>query len=171
MANGTCIGRAILAFISKACAGPAALPCADAGAGNDAMLMNVTMARQSIISSMRPIVRANLMPLQNASMRVSCNFAPCRHYNFASTTYSATFGDLPAVDVVKLREDTVAAIEAFDPSTWHTDPLQTHIAGKIYADGSLIDTIDAFEVVNGKQVVASGAVLDVGAQQHQIWRI
>ena len=99
--------------------------------------------------------------------RVSCGLAPCRQYNFASTAYAATFGDFPAVDVVKLRQDTVAAIEAFDPSIWHADPLKTHIAGQIHADGQVINTIDAFEVVNGKQVVASSAVLDLGVQQRQ----
>ena len=87
-----------------------------------------------------------------------------RDYNFASSAYVATFGDFPPVDVAKLRADTVAAIESFDPNSWHAEPLKTHVAGKAYAEGELLQTTDAFEVVNGKQIVATPAVLDAGAR-------
>lgn len=83
-----------------------------------------------------------------------------RDYNFASSQYAGTFGDFPPVDVVKLRADTVAAIEAFDAEAWHTDPLRTVVNGVTHGDGASIETTDAFDVVNGQQVLATPAEIE-----------
>jgi len=95
-----------------------------------------------------------------------------RSYNFASSQYAAAFeGVRPAVDVAKLRTDTVSYIEAFDPSAWHTQPVCTLLRGEALsnswagggtegAEPAFVDTLDAFNRVNGKQVLASPLVLD-----------
>ena len=48
--------------------------------------------------------------------RLVSRVAPARSYNFASSQYKECFGNgLPIADGVKLRADTVAYLDTFDP--------------------------------------------------------
>ena len=71
--------------------------------------------------------RAALSPglmLRQALLRGSrrSSAVPRRGYNFASTQYKECFGGLPIADGVKLRADTIAYLDSFDPQVHTTSP-------------------------------------------------
>ena len=72
-----------------------------------------------------------------------------RSYNFASSSYLKCFGDVPIADGVKLRADTIAYMDAFDPQSWYDDPVTSVVAGQPLTGGSVSPTVDAFQVENG----------------------
>ena len=58
-----------------------------------------------------------------------------RGYNFASTQYDAAFNrdgvpDAGAEFCNKLRADTIAYLDQFDPKTWTNDPVTTLLRGE-----------------------------------------
>lgn len=67
--------------------------------------------------------------------------------------YVGCFGNLPPVDMAKIRADTVAYIEAFDHTEWHKRPVCTIVHG-VHLDGSgeLTPTPDAFGNDVGRMV-------------------
>jgi len=52
----------------------------------------------------------------------------------------------------------VRYLESFDAEKWHSDPVQSVLKGKSQG-GESIDTVDAFGVVNGKQLLCSATSL------------
>eukprot|EP00037_Helgoeca_nana_P021228 m.213459 g.213459 ORF g.213459 m.213459 type:complete len:735 (+) comp25562_c0_seq2:47-2251(+) len=87
--------------------------------------------------------------------------AQTRQYNFGSSEYVGCFGNLPPVDMAKIRADTVAYIEAFDHTEWHKRPVCTIVHG-VHLDGSgeLTPTPDAFGNDVGRMLLASPDVVD-----------
>jgi len=83
-----------------------------------------------------------------------------RQYNFASSSYQSCFGDWDTVDLTKLREDTVAYVDAHDPKTWHEDAQRTILRGVSFQTGTHKDTVDAFGRVNGKEYQSEPGVVD-----------
>lgn len=83
-----------------------------------------------------------------------------RWYHFGSSSYTAAFGEKPPVDVQRLRSSTVEYVEAFDPKTWHEDPVCSLMRGDRVPGGEEVDTVDAFGSVNGKQILATSAGVD-----------
>jgi len=86
-----------------------------------------------------------------------------RHYNFASSQYVGAFGNLPPADVTQLRIDTVNYVKEFDQSSWYSDPIGSILKGesKVGVEGEvMVNTTDAFEEVNGMQVLSPPPVVD-----------
>ena len=84
-------------------------------------------------------------------------------YNFASSAYHSNFGDLPNADGVQLRKDTAQYIRTFDRSTWHDSPMRSllHGAPILSSENALmVDTVDAFLRVNGKQLLSPESDVD-----------
>jgi hypothetical protein len=52
----------------------------------------------------------------------------------------------------------VQYLETFDAQKWHDDPVQSVLKGNAQG-GESIDTVDAFGVVNGKQLLSSATSL------------
>jgi len=90
-----------------------------------------------------------------------------RWYHFASPSYANSFGDFPAVDVAKLRQDTVKHLDSFQAETWFQDPVCTVIRGGVLKEGEVCETVDAFGKVNGKQILATPEVVDKVLEQVQ----
>jgi len=83
-----------------------------------------------------------------------------RSYHFASPSYVSSFGEFPPVDVKSLRTDTVKYLESFESKTWFEDPVCTLIRGQAIREGDLVETVDAFSNVNGKQILAAPQIVD-----------
>jgi len=82
-----------------------------------------------------------------------------RDYNFASSAYNGCFAGQPEPDGAALRAGTLAYLEDFDPQSWYDDPVATILNGEVLMGGEEVETIDAFNGVNGKQVLATQAQL------------
>lgn len=101
-------------------------------------------------------------------MQLSCSgarrlLAPrvlTRQYNFASTKFKECFGALPIADGAKLRSDTIAYLDAFDPQVWYDDPVTSIINGKTLTDGDLTNTVDACNYENGTIKLAAPAEVE-----------
>ena len=83
-----------------------------------------------------------------------------RGYNFASTQYDAAFNrdgvpEAGAEFCNKLRADTIAYLDQFDPKTWTNDPVTTLLRGEALTGGVLEPTVDAFGCENGTVVQAT----------------
>jgi hypothetical protein len=61
----------------------------------------------------------------------------------------ACFGDLPVADGAKLRRDTIAYCENFDPKVWYNDPVTCLLKNKVLTGGEIKPTVDAFNYENG----------------------
>ena len=72
-----------------------------------------------------------------------------RHYNFASKQFRDCYGNLPVPDGAKLRADTVAYLNDFNPKLWYEDPITTIVKGQQMTSGKVDKTVDAFEKENG----------------------
>ena len=83
-----------------------------------------------------------------------------RPYNFASTSYKSCFGGLPIADGVKLRADTVAYLDAFDPQAWYDAPVTSLLNGTPLVAGTTETTVDAFNAENGKITMATAGERD-----------
>eukprot|EP00038_Savillea_parva_P008693 m.178581 g.178581 ORF g.178581 m.178581 type:complete len:736 (-) comp14577_c0_seq1:1650-3857(-) len=84
-----------------------------------------------------------------------------RDYNFASTEYIGCFGNLPPVDMAKIRSDTVKYIESFDAQAWYERPVCTIVQGvQLDGSGQLVPTPDAFGVDRGRMLLAPEDVVD-----------
>lgn len=95
-----------------------------------------------------------------------------RNYNFGSSRYVECFGDYPSVDHMdRLRSETIEYMEKFDPQSWYSDPVCTVIDGKIYTEGTTIETPDAFENPVGKLILASPSVVDLVIEHAQSYRL
>ena len=69
-----------------------------------------------------------------------------RGYNFASTQYDAAFNrdgvpEAGAEFCNKLRADTIAYLDQFDPKTWTNDPVTTLLRGEALTGGVLEPTV------------------------------
>ena len=88
-----------------------------------------------------------------------------RGYNFASTQYDAAFdrAGVPEAGTKfcsKLRADTIAYLDQFDPKTWTNDPVTTLLRGEALTGGVLEATVDAFGSENGTVVQATPEQVD-----------
>ena len=88
-----------------------------------------------------------------------------RGYNFASTQYDAAFNrdgvpEAGAEFCNKLRADTIAYLDQFDPKTWTNDPVTTLLRGEALTGGVLERTVDAFGCENGTVVQATPEQVD-----------
>ena len=72
-----------------------------------------------------------------------------RNYNFASKSFRDCYGNLPVPDGKKLREDTVAYLDEFNPKVWYEDPITSVVGGRAMMGGKVEKTVDAFEKENG----------------------
>eukprot|EP00320_Phaeocystis_rex_P004573 CAMPEP_0119062186 /NCGR_PEP_ID=MMETSP1178-20130426/5833_1 /TAXON_ID=33656 /ORGANISM="unid sp, Strain CCMP2000" /LENGTH=95 /DNA_ID=CAMNT_0007043451 /DNA_START=6 /DNA_END=290 /DNA_ORIENTATION=- len=84
----------------------------------------------------------------------------CRCYNFASTQYNDAFDragvpEAGADFCNKLRADTIAYLDGFDPKAWYNDPVTTLLRGDALMGGVLEQTVDAFGSENGTVVQAT----------------
>ena len=102
-----------------------------------------------MLSSPLPFLRRTAA--SSSSIRATAR----RSYNFASSPYVSCFGNVPIPDVPFLRKSTLDYLQTFDPKLWHTSPVTTLLKGKKLASGSASDTVDAFNVPNGKIVLAT----------------
>eukprot|EP01048_Picozoa_sp_COSAG05_P013281 COSAG05_NODE_1398_length_4980_cov_2.529195_4_plen_240_part_00 len=103
--------------------------------------------------------------------RARPNLAPMRReYNFASSAYNGCFAGQPVPDGDKLRADTLAYLGAFDPQLWYDDPVTTVLDGKILGGGSVIETVDAFNAVNGRQVLCTAEELQAVRTHIHTWQ-
>jgi hypothetical protein len=75
-----------------------------------------------------------------------------RTYNFASTEYHEAIANLPTVNADKLRSDAIEFVDKFNPQKWYEDPVCTYVNGQRYEKGDLVNTVDAFNAINGKMV-------------------
>mmetsp|Transcript_1115 Transcript_1115/g.2396 ORF Transcript_1115/g.2396 Transcript_1115/m.2396 type:complete len:727 (+) Transcript_1115:325-2505(+) len=82
-------------------------------------------------------------------------------YLFASEGYASCFGGLPEADGALLRKNTAAYMKNFNPQGWHDDPITTVLNGVPLKAGQTVDTVDAFNRSNGKQVLASSFEVDL----------
>ncbi|GMI00170.1 hypothetical protein TrLO_g11702 [Triparma laevis f. longispina] len=79
-----------------------------------------------------------------------------RSYNFASTPYVSTFGNLPTPSFTELRTATLDYLKNdFNPESWHTDPVRSVVNGSDLKSGNSVDTLDAFLRPNGKIIHAN----------------
>ncbi|CAD7932536.1 unnamed protein product [Amoebophrya sp. A25] len=81
-------------------------------------------------------------------------------YNFASSGYYSCFGNVPEADGARLRRDTATYMKKFDKQAWSNAPICTVLNGRDLTEGSMVDTVDAFERVNGKQILAQPYEVD-----------
>lgn len=64
------------------------------------------------------------------------------------------------MDVKTLRSDTVKYLENFESKAWFDDPVCTLIRGQALKKGDIVDTVDAFGNINGKQILATPEVVN-----------
>jgi hypothetical protein len=86
-----------------------------------------------------------------------------RNYNFASSQYVSAFGNLPLADVTQLRVDAVNYIKDFDSTTWYANPIDSILKGEnqVGVEGEVfVTTVDAFNEVNGMQVLSPPTIVD-----------
>ena len=100
-----------------------------------------------------------------AARRLTSLRATVRGYNFASSQYSDAFSrngwpDAGAAFTSKLRADTVAYMESFDPSVWTSEPMTTLLEGAPLTGGSRVQTVDAFGNENGAAIEATPEQVD-----------
>ena len=112
----------------------------------------------------RPTMRAWRKACRVRSPRITAA-ARCREYNFASAQYNAAFDragvpEAGADFCDKLRSDTIAYLDRFDPTAWSSDPVATLLNGKTLTGGTLEKTVDAFGNENGAVVQATGEQVD-----------
>lgn len=81
-------------------------------------------------------------------------------YNFPTRAYHSCFGSLPNADVQALRKEASKYIASFDKASWTKNPVTTILRGDTLSDGDLVDTVDAFNRRNGKQILAPAHVVD-----------
>jgi len=83
-------------------------------------------------------------------------------YNFGTAEYGSCFSASQSIDTDPLRGKALDQVAAFDASSWHSLPLVTTLRGEQLkgSDDTVIDTRDAFGHVNGKQILASPAIVD-----------
>lgn len=62
--------------------------------------------------------------------------------------------------MTQIRKDTIAYISAFDKELWFNQPVYTVLKGRVITDGEKVDTMDAFENVVGKMVLATPEIVD-----------
>ena len=101
-----------------------------------------------------------MLTFQNVARTIRSTKQQLRHYNFASTKYKECFGGLPIADGVKLRQDTIAYLDTFDPQSWYTDPVTSIVNGEYLTDGTPTATQDAFNNDNGVINLATEAEVD-----------
>jgi hypothetical protein len=86
-----------------------------------------------------------------------------RSYHFASRGFEAAFerkGIPHPVDTAAIRRQAVEYLQRFDPKTWYSDPMVTLLGGERLVGGATVDTVDAFNRVNGRQVLATAQQVD-----------
>ena len=88
-----------------------------------------------------------------------------RGYNFASAQYDAAFDRAGVPEAGpdfcdKLRADTIAYIDKFDPKSWSNDPVTTLLRGKALTEGVIETTVDAFGSANGSVIQATPEQVD-----------
>uniref|UniRef100_A0A7S4JL18 Aldehyde dehydrogenase domain-containing protein n=1 Tax=Paramoeba aestuarina TaxID=180227 RepID=A0A7S4JL18_9EUKA len=83
-----------------------------------------------------------------------------RHYNFASKPFRDCYGNLPVPDGAKLRADTVAYLNDFNPKLWYDDPVTTILNAQHLTSGQLEKTVDAFACENGNIRLATDQEID-----------
>lgn len=83
-------------------------------------------------------------------------------YNFATSAFRGVIKNTPGIDTEALRASAVKIMEDHDPQAWHTEPIVTTLMGApLRAEGDReVETVDAFNKVNGKQVLSPPAVVD-----------
>eukprot|EP01134_Creolimax_fragrantissima_P001196 CFRG1196T1 len=108
------------------------------------------------------------------ALAVVCTQSLRRSYNFASTSYAECFGDLPAVDMDKLRKDALKYLDTFDPKKWYDAPIVTTLKGSSRAsddpDAKVITTTDAFKTENGLQMLSGPTVVNEVIAHIQTYR-
>jgi len=91
-----------------------------------------------------------------SSVQQRANKKNIRFYNFASKQYVSAFGNLPYPNVSVLREDALRYLDSkFDPITWFDTPVSTILNGERLSSGIPTSTIDAFQNVNGKNILST----------------
>lgn len=85
-----------------------------------------------------------------------------RSYQFASTEYNDCFGNVPIVDVKKLRMSAIDALKRHEENDklWYDDPVVTIVNGSSLADGPRESTTDAFGNENGHIIMATEKDID-----------
>lgn len=83
-----------------------------------------------------------------------------RGYNFASNSYAACFGKLPAAESAAIRAASVEYIKKFNARAWYDDPVCTLLEGKEYREGRVVETVNAFNEQNGKLILSPSDVVD-----------
>jgi hypothetical protein len=68
---------------------------------------------------------------------------------------------VPVADVKTLRKETSEYIAKFDANLWHEKPITTLLFGSELSSGDRVTTVDAFNRVNGKQILAAKHEVDL----------
>ncbi|KAF4672278.1 hypothetical protein FOL47_000722 [Perkinsus chesapeaki] len=68
--------------------------------------------------------------------------------------------DRPEANEDELRGQALDYIKNFKKELWSEDPIVTIVAGEQLRDGQTVDTVNAFNEVNGKQILATPEVME-----------
>jgi hypothetical protein len=83
-----------------------------------------------------------------------------RPYHFASPGFHAALLPAVAAEREPLRAAATHALNGFDKAKWHSSPVATVLEGNILDGGTRVDTLDAFGLANGSQLLAAPSELD-----------
>ncbi|KAF4692150.1 hypothetical protein FOZ60_014104 [Perkinsus olseni] len=82
-------------------------------------------------------------------------------YLFGTEAYLGCItADRDEADEAELRSQALEYINNFKENLWSEDPIVTIVAGEQLREGETVDTVNAFGKVNGKQILATQAVMD-----------
>lgn len=86
-----------------------------------------------------------------------------RSFHFGTPEFHSAFLPAVSVDAPAIRAAAVAALErksADVAAEWHGSPVVSVLNGEALSDGDRVDTVDAFGIVNGSQILATDAELE-----------
>lgn len=70
---------------------------------------------------------------------------PTMSFHFASQEYAHCFVNLPVADPQRLRTDTLAALERWDPQQWYDDPVRCKSQGLVdWSESYLMVLLDYY---------------------------
>lgn len=87
-------------------------------------------------------------------------------YNFATAGYHSFFRPCGGFDSEGLRSAVLQKLADFDASSWHREPICTLLNGQRLgsAEDVLVETVDAFGAVNGRQLLSPPSTVDLVLQ-------
>jgi len=91
-------------------------------------------------------------------------------YQFASKGYASKFPGQPACDAEALRTHTIDYLKKFDARSWYDRPVVSIVNGEQMTGGKVQQTVDAFSVENGSQVLSTPEQADAVLRHIQTFR-